>query len=74
MVAYNHPMERHKDHRAKFFPVVEDRRGNGHTLQFGRLRLDIKEDIFTRRGMQCWNKLPREAAKSLCPQAFEAWL
>lgn len=52
VVAYNHPVERHKDHRAKFFPAVDDSRDYGHSLQFRRLRLDIKEDVFTRRGMQ----------------------
>lgn len=74
MVAYNHPMERYKEGRAKYFSTVAgDTRGGGDSLLFGRSRSDFRIKTFTRRGVQYWNRLPREAVKSPCPEAFETW-
>ena len=50
-MAYNHPMERYKEGRAKYFAAVaDDARGGGDSLLFGRSRLDFREDFHQERG------------------------
>ena len=43
-------------------------------MKEGRFRLDIRGKFFTRRGVRCWNGLPRETVDAPSLEVFKARL
>lgn len=58
---------------AKFFLVMAGR-GNGHILWVTRFRLDNKKKKCTRRGVETWNRPPREVATSPSTAVIKLWV
>ena len=49
-------------------------RGNGLKLRQGRVRLDIRRNLFTQRVVMHWNRLPKEVVDGPSLEAFKARL
>ncbi|KFO73983.1 hypothetical protein N303_07488, partial [Cuculus canorus] len=47
---------------------------NGHKLERGRFRLDIRKNFFTMRVVRHWHRLPREAVAAPSLEGFKARL
>ncbi|CAM4374021.1 unnamed protein product [Lepidochelys olivacea] len=61
ITAFNYLRSGFREDGSRLFSVVEDdrTRSNGLKLQWGRFRLDIRKNLFTRRVVKHWNALPR---------------
>ena len=49
-------------------------RGNGFKLRQGRVRLDIRRNLFTQRVMRHWNRLPNKVVGAPCLEVLKARL
>ncbi|CAM4495102.1 unnamed protein product [Caretta caretta] len=62
IAAFNYLRGSSREDGSRLLSVVEEdrTRSNGLKLQWGRFRLDIRKNFFTRRVVKHWNALPRE--------------
>ena len=76
IVAFQYLKGAYKQEGERLFVRVDsDRtRGNGFKLRQGRLRLDIRKKVFTKRVVTHWNRLPKEVVDAPSLEAFKARL
>ncbi|CAM4681894.1 unnamed protein product [Lepidochelys kempii] len=75
IAAFNYLKCGSKKDGSRLFSVVADHRtrSNGLKLQWGRFRLDIRKNIFTRTVVKHWNGLPREVVESPSLAVVYTW-
>ncbi|CAM4659528.1 unnamed protein product [Caretta caretta] len=76
IAAFNYLKGGSKDDGSRLFTVIADdrTRSNGLKLQWGRVRLDIRKNLFTMRVVKHWNALPREVVESPSLEVFKVRL